>query len=520
LRLISTRVSRWLHSSVPEVAEAAPLTYLDGLTIWTEARLLEENVENIQSLATAPIEQLVLRTHFPTTQLVDWIDQSLLYLHSGHNGEWFPQFRNVGIRTASDLLDSVEFRPTHTDRRHDSGYTPPEERLRQIVAAVTAARDSGLPTLPEDNPRVIARKTAVQFLETADTGASIAAEIHTLAQAIRANAPQTYDYIAVLQQQLQTANQATQALVAEVTNLIPANTPLPGDAAQQTDIKSSTDVAVVAVRQAAAIADKAVQTAQPLALQPLKLDTLDTVKQDIAEWQAALDTADAPLQQLSRLLKGLAAAEATGTSVEALLEQTQKAHTALDRAREATTQAFGRVQSLDAARPETFDARQLLKAKLDRLGSLSRNLTEQHQVLSKVAGDISQFDVQQPAIAPRLETAGKAVEELAQPIAQASTLAESLTTNDLTLKDLPQSRSAIEQVYEAFQNARSAIQTAVFAVGAATAPPQLTTDILRQICVAMWPDPNVRYVLNYYQNYGKGKGPQQAGSQAGQVPSS
>src|SRR5262249_11241395 len=108
LQLILTTVNRLLRSQAfPTTLVPEPLTMLTGVTVWVEARLLEENIESIQAMATAPIEQLITSTHYPAAQIVDWIDQSILYLHSGHNGEWFPQLRAVGIRAASDLLDAA-----------------------------------------------------------------------------------------------------------------------------------------------------------------------------------------------------------------------------------------------------------------------------------------------------------------------------------------------------------------------------------------------------------------------------
>jgi hypothetical protein len=109
LRAIADYVNQIFGWKLPGVLEAHPLSALDGMNLWTESRLLEENVENIQGMATVSIEHLVVHTHFSAAQLVDWIDQSILYTHSGANGERFQYFRAVGIRSASDLLDVAGF---------------------------------------------------------------------------------------------------------------------------------------------------------------------------------------------------------------------------------------------------------------------------------------------------------------------------------------------------------------------------------------------------------------------------
>ncbi len=92
---------------VPSLEERAPLTRLDGLSVWTEARLLEEGLSNVESLATADFELLVLNTNFSTAQLIDWVDQALLYVHAGRSGEGIAPLRSAGKRTASDLLEAV-----------------------------------------------------------------------------------------------------------------------------------------------------------------------------------------------------------------------------------------------------------------------------------------------------------------------------------------------------------------------------------------------------------------------------
>jgi len=49
--------------------------------VWYEARLLEEGIEDMQSLATANFVDVILHTRVPVGRLVDWVDQAHLYLH-------------------------------------------------------------------------------------------------------------------------------------------------------------------------------------------------------------------------------------------------------------------------------------------------------------------------------------------------------------------------------------------------------------------------------------------------------
>ena len=113
--------------STPELLGRDSLTLLEGINSWHEGRLLEEKIEGIQNLATASLDDLIIHTNFSPQQLVDWVDQALLYLHTTE--QWRPAFRAVGIRTASDLLGAVD------------GEDP--DSYAQLAEAINAAQ--GLP---------------------------------------------------------------------------------------------------------------------------------------------------------------------------------------------------------------------------------------------------------------------------------------------------------------------------------------------------------------------------------------
>jgi hypothetical protein len=70
-----------LRSVVPSGTPAYPLNQIDGLSMWYESRLLEEGIEDMQSLATANLVDVILHTRVPVGRLVDWVDQAHLYLH-------------------------------------------------------------------------------------------------------------------------------------------------------------------------------------------------------------------------------------------------------------------------------------------------------------------------------------------------------------------------------------------------------------------------------------------------------
>ena len=105
-----------LQTVVPQVTPRYPLSDLDGVNIWYEARLVEEGIEDMQNLATANLVDVILHTRVPVGRLVDWLDQASLALHlpprqqphvdAAHDDDGLTRtaLEARGIRTASDLI--------------------------------------------------------------------------------------------------------------------------------------------------------------------------------------------------------------------------------------------------------------------------------------------------------------------------------------------------------------------------------------------------------------------------------
>jgi hypothetical protein len=80
----------------------SPLNQIDGLSVCYEARLLEEGIEDMQSLATANFVDVILHTRVPVGRLVDWVDQAHLYLHLDRlGGTWRERRRAKAGQTGS-----------------------------------------------------------------------------------------------------------------------------------------------------------------------------------------------------------------------------------------------------------------------------------------------------------------------------------------------------------------------------------------------------------------------------------
>ena len=89
-------------------SERHPLTDLDGVNAYDQARLIEEGVDNVENLAQANFIELMLHTRVPTPRLVDLVDQAILYLHLSSEADALQadrqRLRRYGIRTATNLL--------------------------------------------------------------------------------------------------------------------------------------------------------------------------------------------------------------------------------------------------------------------------------------------------------------------------------------------------------------------------------------------------------------------------------
>jgi hypothetical protein len=115
-------------SAVPSLSSELPISDLDGLTVWHQSRLEEEDIENIPNMATASLVDLMLNTRVPPERLVDWVDQAILYTAIG-TGEAQVQrrgrLRACGIRTASALVCVSWRRPDQARLMADTGETTP-----------------------------------------------------------------------------------------------------------------------------------------------------------------------------------------------------------------------------------------------------------------------------------------------------------------------------------------------------------------------------------------------------------
>jgi hypothetical protein len=142
-QVIQTSIKRVFSIVVPSLQTQLPLSDLDGLTVWHEARLEEEDVENIPNMATADLIDLLINTRFPPDRIIDWVDQAILYTHIGPQAKDGDDglrsiLRAHGIRTATSLVEDYNRSEFHNDRESFEGIIAASGRnpMRSLVDAV------------------------------------------------------------------------------------------------------------------------------------------------------------------------------------------------------------------------------------------------------------------------------------------------------------------------------------------------------------------------------------------------
>ena len=135
---------------IPSLKTQLPISDLDGLTVWHEARLEEEDVENIPNMATADLVDLMLQTRFSPDRIIDWVDQAILYMHIGREETGTDEastrrrLREQGIRTATSLVEVYR-------KAHDAGDV---EAFEKVLTAKSGGRSPmrGLADAVQTNP--------------------------------------------------------------------------------------------------------------------------------------------------------------------------------------------------------------------------------------------------------------------------------------------------------------------------------------------------------------------------------
>jgi len=129
--------------ALPNLVGTQPLSQLDGLSVWHEARLDEEDIENVPNLATADIVELMLNTKIAPNRIIDWVDQAMLLMvlppapEDGASNWIGTVLRNNGIRTASALVAATR---THQGQTAAIIESFPADVRTQVISLAAAVQ--------------------------------------------------------------------------------------------------------------------------------------------------------------------------------------------------------------------------------------------------------------------------------------------------------------------------------------------------------------------------------------------
>jgi hypothetical protein len=115
-QFVATAISKLLFFKlvIPTIEAKQPLSELDGLTVWHESRLEEEDVENVPNMSTVDVVDTMLHTQIPAERLISWIDQAILYSvlgpDAGTNNDQTIKYklRSYGLRSASQVVETYK----------------------------------------------------------------------------------------------------------------------------------------------------------------------------------------------------------------------------------------------------------------------------------------------------------------------------------------------------------------------------------------------------------------------------
>jgi chromosome segregation ATPase len=204
-----------------------------------------------------------------------------------------------------------------------------------------------------------------------------------------------------------------------------------------------------------------------------------------------------PLNDLINLTRPLAPDDATDQSIQKLHQDATTLLDLLQQAQVDLKRANDYAQRVDGSQLATLDARADLKAMADDLNGRADLLKDQLATVKEalLGNDITKTYAQQQTVTSALNNAESAVAALQQPTAQVRTYATLLPSSPRRAPN----KAAVQEIDTLFKTAQSQIERLQATAGAITAPPQLTSSILRAMCDAIWPAPNLPYILNFYQ---------------------
>lgn len=126
-------------------SDALPLSLIDGISDLHESRLLDEGIDNVQNLASVDIDDMIEKTPYSAKQIVEWVDQSILYLYIDPSE--IDSLRRAGVRSVSDFRDvwsglTIQYQQIDgTSKRVPIGDDDFEDRRKSIAQQLATTEE-------------------------------------------------------------------------------------------------------------------------------------------------------------------------------------------------------------------------------------------------------------------------------------------------------------------------------------------------------------------------------------------
>ena len=475
----------------PEVINENPLTNINGLNTWHEARLLEENIENEQNLATVSLEKLVINTSFCPLQLIDWVDQALLSIHI--QGPWKDAFRAVGIRTATDLLDNVKKDQSPNQDDNKNGI----QRLVQAINTAQACSSSDLGQ--SRNETVLAVKDLDNILATA---ISLSNQTKTIADSLIEDKPETLDFIDDLKKKTQNLEQLSKEISdQELKQIKQKEEKISGNNSNATDKRKK---AVKKLEKSAAeLADETSKVNQEIQnfdrKKPESMSQIDSTKEIIEKIRLKAENLKTELISVVEIAK-------QGKKDEDLSEEQKEFIKVLQETQEKSKQMLSQVQvakekieSFDPNKPETLSGVEKLKVELNKL---NKTAEEAQAKVKKIEESVEKLMENEPSLKKsqdNLRAVAEGINNFEKTSKDAKEATEKLNIDDpKTLTELSQIKKLVDNASKIAAETKTKEDNFRNEVTSSISIPKITEDVLKTIVISVKKGPNIRHLQAYY----------------------
>jgi hypothetical protein len=476
-------------ANAPESINKAPITKIEGIDIWYEVRLKEENIENIQNLATASLDNLIVNTNFCPAQMVDWVDQALLALHT--QGIWDEELHSVGIRTATDLLDNtcenLEFKP---------------EKAEKIVVAINSTRIQG--TSDKENPRDAVMIAATDLYNTAAENSETVEETEELSSSLYIEDVATLDVIKDLQQKVTELEKVVKSQNATEVNQTAQKIPVSGGNSVKQAQTATAEIEKLAqklsdsITKAKKIADK-FDRKKPETL--IKFDDFKTALGAVSSDATNLKTQIALATKIAEQKVADQSTKKDWGSLSAALKKLEENTKPLENVQKTQDLA----KSIVKDKPETTNRILAMQGQMEKAKKTAEDLQAKIKKAQKTFEDLPGPQALLAITRKSLHSTGQSIDAYVKETTQ---LRDKVALLDIENQNawsaLPEVKEKIKKLCETAHETKKETQATALTLQAAAAPPAITKEILEALTKAIKNGPNIKTLTEFWENANKG----------------